>query len=203
MSIYPVMKSPEHPFLFGSGSLALDLVNTARIEDGRSVEDLGSPRDAVAWLDAGGLIVTDDATALHPPPAARVLLGEARGLRGAIERAIEAAQRGDPLPEPSLYAINRVLGASRASALLGLEEGRAFLVELEAGEGPLAALAPVARAAADLLIATDPGRVRRCASESCTRWFVDTSKAGRRKWCSMATCGNRAKATRHRRRRSA
>lgn len=115
------MISTEHPFLFRSGSLALDLVNTARIDDSRAVEDLQSPRDALAWLDAVGLIMRDT-TALKSPPGARILLGEALGLRDAIERAIEAGRQGDPLPEPSLYAINRVLEASRASPLLRLEE---------------------------------------------------------------------------------
>jgi len=84
-----------------------------------------------------------------------------------------------------------------------VEEKGAWLVELEVGEGPLAVLAPIARAAADLVIATDPARVRRCASHPCSRWFVDTSKGGRRRWCSMATCGNRAKAAKHRQRLAA
>lgn len=42
-----------------------------------------------------------------------------------------------------------------------------------------------------------PARIRSCEHEDCTLWFVDTSKAGRRRWCSMDTCGNRTKARRH------
>ena len=41
-------------------------------------------------------------------------------------------------------------------------------------------------------------RVRRCADPRCGRVFQDETKNGRRRWCDMATCGNRAKAARHR-----
>jgi predicted RNA-binding Zn ribbon-like protein len=41
-------------------------------------------------------------------------------------------------------------------------------------------------------------RIRICASETCSGRFFDRSPAGRRRWCSMRTCGNEAKARRHR-----
>ena len=46
----------------------------------------------------------------------------------------------------------------------------------------------------------DPGRIRQCHADDCICCFVDTSKNGRRKWCSMARCGNRAKVAEHYRR---
>ena len=64
-------------------------------------------------------------------------------------------------------------------------------------------LVPVARSAARLLSTADPARLRPCAAEDCGAWFLDTSKGGRRRWCSMERCGNRAKAARHRRKRAA
>ena len=48
----------------------------------------------------------------------------------------------------------------------------------------------------------DRARVRECAGEGCTLWFRDASKTGRRRWCSMAVCGNRAKAAAYRARRA-
>jgi len=47
------------------------------------------------------------------------------------------------------------------------------------------------------LIATAPDRIRGCAHDSCVLHFFDTSRNGTRRWCSMAACGNRAKASRH------
>ena len=47
------------------------------------------------------------------------------------------------------------------------------------------------------LLDRDPSRIRECVHESCILSFFDTSQNGRRRWCDMARCGNRAKAARH------
>lgn len=60
-----------------------------------------------------------------------------------------------------------------------------------------APLWPVARSAGDLLVEGDPRRVRVCAGERRGWLFLDTSKSGSRRWCSMEGCGNRAKARQH------
>ena len=57
---------------------------------------------------------------------------------------------------------------------------------------------PIVDGAADALILDELPRVRRCADPRCRRVFLDTTKNGRRRWCDMSTCGNRAKAARHR-----
>jgi predicted RNA-binding Zn ribbon-like protein len=62
-------------------------------------------------------------------------------------------------------------------------------------------LSPVAWSVAELLMSEDLHRVRECAGPDCGWLFMDTSKNGSRRWCSMETCGNRAKARRHRERR--
>jgi len=56
----------------------------------------------------------------------------------------------------------------------------------------------VAHSALDLLRSPMHGRIRECAGAGCGWLFVDTSKAARRRWCSMESCGNRAKVQRHR-----
>jgi predicted RNA-binding Zn ribbon-like protein len=60
---------------------------------------------------------------------------------------------------------------------------------------------PIARSAAELLTSDDLGCIRECASETCSWLFMDCSRNQRRRWCDMSTCGNRAKARRHYRRR--
>ena len=71
------------------------------------------------------------------------------------------------------------------------------LAEREEGASELCLLAPLAYAAARLATDADPRRIRQCASSRCIYWFRDTSKGGRRRWCSMARCGNREKAAKH------
>lgn len=57
---------------------------------------------------------------------------------------------------------------------------------------------PMLRAATELATSPALERVRSCPGEDCGWLFLDTSKAGRRRWCSMAICGNRLKTKRHR-----
>ncbi|MBO0854418.1 MAG: CGNR zinc finger domain-containing protein, partial [Nocardia sp.] len=63
------------------------------------------------------------------------------------------------------------------------------------------ALAALAADAVELLGGPDRGRVEQCEREGCTRLYVDTSRAGSRRWCDMAICGNRAKSASFRARR--
>jgi predicted RNA-binding Zn ribbon-like protein len=63
---------------------------------------------------------------------------------------------------------------------------------------PRALLLPIAHAMGNLVCEKDFSLVRKCQGEGCTLWFIDVSKAHARRWCSMAVCGNRAKAAAHR-----
>src|SRR5438270_5320885 len=71
-----------------------------------------------------------------------------------------------------------------------------------AAEALASPLRPILRSAAELLTSGERGDVRECAAGDCTWLFLDRSRNRTRRWCSMATCGNRAKAQRHYRRRS-
>jgi len=77
--------------------------------------------------------------------------------------------------------------------------GLPLLGERAAADSPRRALGMVALDAARMLgLAAEAERVRICGSDSCSARFFDRSPAGRRRWCSMALCGNVAKARRHR-----
>ncbi|MEO7887384.1 ABATE domain-containing protein [Polaromonas sp.] len=58
-------------------------------------------------------------------------------------------------------------------------------------------LSPILWSATDLLVSDKLSSVKRCANDECRYLFLDDSKSGNRRWCSMASCGNRAKARRH------
>jgi predicted RNA-binding Zn ribbon-like protein len=188
--------------------LALDLLNTAgrgsaratsdRGQDGTRLDALGRPADAVAWMVSRGLLGRRHAESLSPAEARR-LQTEALRLRDDAARALEAYSVRRRIPAAALFGINRALEAGRPVRRLESTRSSFELVERWEATGPLSALAPVAHAAARLLVETSPSRLRRCASSSCGAWFLDTSKGGQRKWCSMARCGNRAKAARRRR----
>ena len=55
-------------------------------------------------------------------------------------------------------------------------------------------------AAAAISILADPrerGRLKMCPGDNCGWLFIDETRNSRRTWCSMESCGNRAKAARH------
>jgi predicted RNA-binding Zn ribbon-like protein len=191
----------EGPSLGSTGQLALDLLNTLRIQGGRTTDELAAPGALIAWLDAAGLLDAPERGAVaRPLPVARILLGEAQRLRSDVASLVEAHRSGAAPQAHVIHALNRILASGPTHMVLVSRDGRSALGEHEAGAAPLAALAPIARSAASLLVHAAPDRIRRCGDDRCGRWFLDTSKGGRRKWCSMSTCGNRAKAARYRRR---
>ena len=181
-----------------SGNLALDLINTGPRPSGPVRDTISSPDGLHAWLQAVGLV---DAEGMPRSPSEnRILLTEAYRLRDHVTSLVESRTTGTRPPSLALFGVNRVLAASRLSSALIVDEDGGRFVDQERGTELLTVLAPVAKAAGELLVDAHPSRIRQCASPACRRWFVDTSRGGRRRWCSMATCGNRAKAESHRRR---
>ena len=161
-----------------SEPLALDLVNTRWI-------DAAGPRDLLD--DEAGLRVWLASAGFPDAPSGAAALHALRGAREAIRAAAEAP--GDARARESL---NAVLARGRVRETLGAD-GLVRDVEVagEAWRVPWLA----ARDLVDLL--RSPGRLRVCAHPACVLHFYDASRSGRRQWCSMAACGNRAKAARH------
>ena len=159
--------------------LALDLLNTQYMAGGAPVDLLATPEGTRAWLDAVGFPEAPAETAGGPLGVARQAIRDV--LSGDGEAA--AAER-----------LNEVL--SHGHLRLSLGPGLTPRRELEA-TGP--AWRPAVAAAASLLELLDeaPDRIRQCDNHGCVLWFYDTSRNGTRRWCSMAGCGNRAKARRH------
>jgi predicted RNA-binding Zn ribbon-like protein len=188
-----VTKRSDNPLLAGyytgGGSLCLDFVNTVdwRTSD-HPAEFLTGGAAVDAWL-----ALAMDRSPLHLSDADVTGL---RDLREALYRLIVGAPRsGD------LAALNQALagGGDRGRLTGGPTNYRWVPAEQPIG---LAALkAELARDTADLLVDPDRlARVKECHGEGCGWLFVDDSRGGNRRWCSMQSCGNRAKARSHYRR---
>jgi len=175
------------------GRSALDLVNTRRERWRRDVETLLDADDLVRWLVAAGLL-----SAPVAPP--RGVLAEARALREAIDAGVRSAVAGSAMDARALTLVDDWLvhAGSRPQLVAG-PDGQPALSERAPADSPRRALGMIALDAAQML--GDPAqrlRIRICAAADCSARFYDRSPAGRRVWCSMRTCGNVAKARRHR-----
>lgn len=153
--------------------------------------------DLLAWSEYAGLVPEGRGRELarlaeqHPRQAVAVL-AEARTLREAVHAAVL-----DPADAASLEAVTAVARRAGAhAAVVPSEDGPARWQVGDAGlEQPLLA---VAWAAAELLTSPDVLSVSACPGAVCGWVFLD--RRGRRRWCDMAVCGNRAKVAAHARR---
>lgn len=193
------MHNPE--LVLAGGHLALDFLNTVAPADASRVDALGAPGPFIQWLEGASLGTEADMAALRAsPPDARLLLADAQRLREAVAAIVDAHVTGARVPALALVEVNRVLSSRNEGVRLTGGPGHYRLSGVTTTSGPLGLIAPVAEAAARLLLEADPARLRQCAAGGCGLWFLDTSRNGRRRWCSMARCGNRAKVAAHFRR---
>ncbi|MFC5665085.1 CGNR zinc finger domain-containing protein [Kitasatospora misakiensis] len=173
-------------FHFDPGALCLELLPTGGPGPYARYEVLHRPSDLEHWLGQSRLGL--------PPGAVRISddqLAAVRTLRDALWRLTAARARGTGAP--AITADHAVL--NRAAA-------RPPLVPQIAPDGTAAAPLPgdgeqlastLARDAITLLTGPHADRIRECGADDCYLLFVDTSRPGRRRWCSMERCGNRHK----------
>ena len=110
-----------------------------------------------------------------------------------------AAHAGKPLPKTSLQAIStEVRQAHAARALVAAKPSGAVAHGWLSPRLPERPLYACALAVENLLTGMDRSRIRKCGASDCEVYFIDTSKAHRRQWCSMDNCGNREKQRRWR-----
>lgn len=188
------------------GNLALDFANTAAGRDTDApVEHLRLAADLVDWAaHAGGLEAGTArrlrASTTRDADATRALLRQAVRLREAIHGIGAALAHGKAAPREDLDRLKDVARQALASAML-LPVAGGYRFGFAAAPAEAALLGPIAWSALDLLAKGGFDRLKQCPGEGCGWLFLDHSKNKSRRWCDMATCGNRTKGQRHRARR--
>ncbi|MGW5875991.1 CGNR zinc finger domain-containing protein [Nocardiopsis terrae] len=159
--------------------VAVDLLNTRWVDGGESFDLLDSTDGLRQWLDEAGLAERFTA---DPETLAHLL-----DVRDTLDRLFR-----DPRDPVATAELNAALAHGSVRRLLR-DAAPDSTVEFDQS-----ARGPAWLAAANLLdLLERPDRLRGCANPDCVLHFFDTSKNGTRRWCSMAGCGNRAKAARH------
>ncbi|MER5475699.1 ABATE domain-containing protein [Streptomyces sp. NPDC002734] len=170
-------------YRFDPGALCLELLTTGGPGPYRRYEVLHEPADLAAWAER---------SRLTPTPALDVSAAEvadARAVRDALFRVVLARTRGEHPPSGDLKTLNAAAARPAMAPAVAPDGTRQW-----AGTPTGTQLtATVARDAVELLTGPFAHRVRTCAAEDCHLVYVDTSRPGRRRWCSMEHCGNRHK----------
>lgn len=190
------------------GDAALDFVNTVAGTTKARDDDALTDFDALAeWAEAAGLSDANEAALMRAEAAAApgpavIALTRARATREGLHRLFGRIAAGGVPTLADRGAFETEAQEARRAGRLAVDVGRRSVRwEVKVEAAPLDAVRHrVAFAAEALLLGPELARVREC--EGCSWLFVDRSKSGRRRWCSMAACGNRAKARRHHQRMS-
>ena len=186
------------------GHLALDFVNTVdwRGDPARRKELLVSFEDLLAWAKTARLVTAAEVRAMtgaaHRNEArAMRSLRRARRVREVLARVLTAAGGGARPAERDVRLVNAFLAAALRNRRLDIR-GTAVVWSWAKREsdGFDSLWWPIVLAGAELLSSEDRTNVRECSGDGCGWLFLDTSRNGRRRWCSMQGCGNRAKARR-------
>jgi len=179
-------------FLFLGNQLALDFLNTRPIPAAGPVELLPDFAALLRWFQAAGLLDARRAASLERDwsgsPGAERVVEAARQLRERLRQDVLHWEAGRGVRRSTIAELNQLMADHPLGPKLTTE------LRLESAfepQKPDDLFAPLAHAAATLFATADRARVRKC--EHCILHFLDTSKKGTRRWCSMQLCGNRLK----------
>jgi len=183
---------PTFPFL--GNALWVDFLNTEPALPGGGRGDLvGRPEAFGRWARAAGKLGPHD-----PFEPDQNEMAEVRRFRTVLRAGAESLLAGHTPPKTTVDAVNEKLARSPVVSAL-VEKGTAWELASRSMAGTTSALlGKVAADFAHTLISGRPDRLHRCEHPGCVMLFIDTSKNGKRRWCSMETCGNREKAASHR-----
>lgn len=189
------MEQPKrdlNTFPFNGEVLCLDFVNT--------VHYLQSYADLLEWSQLAGCITSEEADQLHRfisvyPTKSAAAFDEAIAFRENLHRVLLHFINDQPIPDAELAACNAVFTNMWAQLDLCPAETQFVWTWHDDAFGLRYPLWKIAHSAATLLASDDAGRIKTCGR--CSWIFLDTSRNKSRRWCSMETCGNRAKAARH------
>jgi predicted RNA-binding Zn ribbon-like protein len=191
-------------FDFEAGDLSLDFANTSNWHASEHPEEsLHSYFDLLAWGKAAVVLSPESAErltrlALEQPDVAQKAYQSAIQTREAIYHIFSNRHAGRPISEKDLADLNTLVHEAITHRQLVPNDDHFQWEWKPDGREPNLILWEVAFAAAELLTSEKAEWVRECEDDrGCGYLFLDLSKNHSRRWCSMESCGNRAKARRH------
>jgi predicted RNA-binding Zn ribbon-like protein len=183
---------------------ALDFVNTAEARGHQQAgEALHTPADLGCWGARAGILagrlaggLAEDADARPAAAAGRAELRRAIEARELLYRLLTARVTGAPPPADDLEQLKAL--AADAYRTAALAPGPAGGLTWTWPKTELSTVRHVAVTSAIELLSEPTPRLKRCPGDRCGWFFIDRTKRGNRRWCSMDECGQEAKIARRR-----
>ena len=193
------MHSGDYKFQFVGGNLALDFVNTVayRADPGKRKDHLQRAQDVHRWASQAQL---PDRAQINSGPVGTAALRRIREVREQLFAVFHAIANEEPVPAETSVRVDDALHGCCAKRCLSIEGAEVRWTWRPGARCTDYLLYPVLTAATDLLTSVSRGLVRQCEDAGCGWLFLDRSNARKRRWCSMADCGNRNKARKYYRR---
>jgi predicted RNA-binding Zn ribbon-like protein len=185
------------------GSVVLDFINTVTARDTVDPLDwLDSYARLTEWAALAGVLEPRVSTmmknaSIAAPGRARKALHRARGVRETLHAVLAAIASNQAPLRGALDEFGRAWKAAASRASFVESAGMVTLQPEGQRAGLELIVDKVLIEAGDLMKALPGSRLKICIGQRCGWLFLDSSKAGRRVWCDMATCGNAAKARRY------
>ena len=202
------------PPIFIAGSLGLDFLNSISVPVDEVVEWMGNGEDLLSWLRQAGLLTSAEVLKVRARMSQKELdavAAEARSFRewfrGFVESRMGRSLRPHDLSD--LGPLRKLLGADEVSwtiepaspdsshldhhgfhPIFQLQQRRRW-------ENRATLLSPIAEEIAKFICGADFRYIKGCEGKSCVLLFLDQTRRKTRRWCSMDTCGNRAKQAAH------
>jgi predicted RNA-binding Zn ribbon-like protein len=182
----------------------LDFINTLELAKGAWHDHVVAPEAALGWLIAHNLLhpdalLSERAHIDADPGYGPKLVAKVGRVRASMRGLVQASVEHRPPTRADLAEVNRVLRTHYVTVLVPSTDG-VTMGHRHEGDPIEGAMARLTESIARYLGEGKIDRLRVCANDGCAWTFFDSSRTGRRKWCDMNTCGNRAKAARHRER---
>ncbi|MFJ3368354.1 CGNR zinc finger domain-containing protein [Pseudomonas sp. NPDC086251] len=200
--------TPRGPALFVADAAALDFLNSIATPIDEPVDWIDDGAGWLEWLKQAGWVedaVLERLQAQAMPGEMERVAAQARSLREWF-RGFVLKYKGKPLQASvlkELEALNRLLERDEKYTQIALQDGEtpklAWTLQRR-WRSPDSLLLPLGEVLAQFVSDEDFSNVKCCEGPSCTLMFVDHTRGRKRRWCSMAVCGNRAKAAAHRER---
>ncbi|KAA1179874.1 hypothetical protein FP026_13460 [Rhizobium tropici] len=197
------------PAIFIGDTLGLDFLNSVATPVDVPIDWIDDGEGLLRWLEQARLVPPETLTVMREralPGELDKVADQARSLREWF-RSFVLARKGRPLTSDvlnELEPLNRLLerdeGFARIVASPADENGKFSFQPMRKWRSPEALLLPIGEALGRFVCTEDFSDVKACEGHACTLLFVDHTRGHRRRWCSMAMCGNRAKQAAHRHR---